>query len=129
MQAQPLRFREAKRIQQSFLAVLEKKTLLWLAARTPPWINSDHLTLLGLLAMAGAGAGYWWASVNRMGLIVVIVCLAHLGSAVRGGVRRANPLAVTGTVLLATPPRDASSNAGLLPPWQRSILQTRSHTS
>src|SRR5260370_16917680 len=72
----PIVFREAKRLQQSFLAALEKRTLLWLAARTPLWINSDHLTLLGLLAMAGAGAGYWWASVNPWGLIVVIVCLA-----------------------------------------------------
>jgi hypothetical protein len=42
-------FREAKRIQQSFLTNLEKRTLIWLAARTPAWINSDHLTLLGLL--------------------------------------------------------------------------------
>src|SRR5258708_9955469 len=72
----PIVFREAKRIQQSFLAALEKRTLLWLAARTPLWINSYHLTLPGLLAMAGAGAGYWWASVNRWGLVVVIVCLA-----------------------------------------------------
>ncbi len=90
MQAQPLRFREAKRIQQSFLAALEKKTLLWLAAHTPRWINSDHLTLLGLLAMAGAGAGYWWANVNRMGLIVVIVCLAlnWLGDSLDGTLAR-----------------------------------------
>src|SRR6516162_3665331 len=73
---QALRFREAKRTQQSFLASAEKKTLLWLAARTPSWVNSDHLTVLGLLAMAGAGAAYWWSRNNRAGLIVVIVCLA-----------------------------------------------------
>jgi len=86
----PIVFREAKRIQQSFLAALEKRTLLWLAARTPLWINSDHLTLLGLLAMAGAGAGYWWASVNRWGLIVVIVCLAlnWLGDSLDGTLAR-----------------------------------------
>src|SRR5215470_3852930 len=70
------RFREAKRTQQSFLASAEKKTLLWLAARTPSWINSDHLTVLGLGAMAAAGAGYWWSRTNRAGLIVVIICLA-----------------------------------------------------
>ena len=58
------RFREATRIQQSFLAALEKKTLYWLAPRTPLWINSDHLTVLGLLAMAGAVAGYWWANIT-----------------------------------------------------------------
>jgi len=55
-ESQPARFREAKRIQQSFSANLEKRTLIWLAARTPAWINSDHLTILCLLAMAGAGA-------------------------------------------------------------------------
>jgi archaetidylinositol phosphate synthase len=73
---QTLRFREAKRTQQSCLAVLEKKALLWMAARTPSWINSDHLTLLGLAAMAGAGAGYWWSRSNRTGLVLVIACLA-----------------------------------------------------
>lgn len=85
-----LRFREAKRIQQSFLAGAEKKTLLWLAARTPAGINSDHLTLLGLLAMAGAGAGYWWSRTSRLGLMVVIVCLAlnWLGDSLDGTLAR-----------------------------------------
>jgi len=83
-------FKEAKRIQQSFLAAIEKKTLIWLATRTPSWINSDHLTVLGLLAMAGAGAGYWWSSINRAGLIVVIVCLAinWLGDSLDGTLAR-----------------------------------------
>jgi phosphatidylglycerophosphate synthase len=83
-------FKEAKRIQQSFLATIEKKTLIWLAARTPSWINSDHLTVLGLLAMAGAGAAYWWSSINRAGLIVVIVCLAinWLGDSLDGTLAR-----------------------------------------
>src|SRR6476619_3236999 len=69
-------FREAKRIQQSFLANLEKRTLILLAARTPAWINSDHLTLLGLLSMAGAGAAYWGSATNRLGLVLVVLCLA-----------------------------------------------------
>src|SRR2546423_469218 len=76
MATQALRFREAKRTQESFLASLEKKTLLWLAARTPGWINSDHLTALGLLAMAAAGTGYWWSRTNAAGLLVVILGLA-----------------------------------------------------
>jgi len=85
-----LPFREAKRTQESFLAVAEKKTLLWLAARTPQRINSDHLTVLGLLAMAGAGAGYAWSRWNRAGLIVVIVCLAvnWLGDSLDGTLAR-----------------------------------------
>ena len=86
----PIRFREAKRIQQSFLAGLEKKSLLWLARRAPAWINSDHLTLLGLLAMAGAGAGYWWSRNSHMGLMVVILCLAlnWLGDSLDGTLAR-----------------------------------------
>jgi len=87
---QALRFREAKRTQQSFLAAAEKKTLLWLAARTPSWINSDHLTVLGLLAMAGGGAAYWWSKSSRVGLLVVILCLAvnWLGDSLDGTLAR-----------------------------------------
>lgn len=87
---QTLRFREAKRTQQSFLAALEKKTLLWLAERTPSSINSDHLTLLGLAAMAGAGAGYWWSRSSPAGLFVVIICLAlnWLGDSLDGTLAR-----------------------------------------
>jgi phosphatidylglycerophosphate synthase len=87
---QTLRFREAKRTQQSFLANLEKKALLWMAARTPGWINSDHLTILGLAAMAGAGLSYWWARSNRVGLLLVIVCLTvnWLGDSLDGTLAR-----------------------------------------
>ncbi|HEY6348868.1 MAG TPA: hypothetical protein VI636_05600 [Candidatus Angelobacter sp.] len=87
---QALRFREAKRTQESFLAALEKKTLCWLAARTPSWINSDHLTLLGLAAMTGAGAGYWWSRTNHAGLFLVIACLAlnWLGDSLDGTLAR-----------------------------------------
>jgi phosphatidylglycerophosphate synthase len=69
-------FREAKRIQQSVLSNLEKRTLIWLAARMPDWVNSDHLTLLGLFSMAAAGAAYWWSATNRAGLLLVILFLA-----------------------------------------------------
>src|SRR5947209_14357006 len=83
-------FREAKRIQQSFLANLEKRRLIRLAARTPAWINSDHLTLLGLLSMAAAGAAYWWSTSNRFGLVVVVLCLAlnWLGDSLDGTLAR-----------------------------------------
>jgi archaetidylinositol phosphate synthase len=83
-------FREARRIQQSFLSNLEKRTLIWLAARTPRCINSDHLTLLGLFSMAAAGAAYWWAATNRAGLLLVILCLAlnWLGDSLDGTLAR-----------------------------------------
>ncbi len=57
------------------LAAPEKKALLWLAQRTPRWINSDHLTLLGLFSMVGAGLAYWTASRNKYALLLVVVSL------------------------------------------------------
>jgi len=51
-------FRQARRLQTSLLSRVEKKVLLWLAARTPAAVNSDHLTALGLLGMLGAGLCY-----------------------------------------------------------------------
>lgn len=85
-----LRFREAKRTQGSFLAGLEKRALAWMATRTPAWINSDHLTLLGLLAMTGAGLGYWWSRTNPAGLYAATAGLAvnWLGDSLDGTLAR-----------------------------------------
>jgi phosphatidylglycerophosphate synthase len=52
-------FKDARRDLRGLTTKLEKRVLLWLAARMPAWVNSDHLTVLGLLAMMGAGAAYW----------------------------------------------------------------------
>jgi phosphatidylglycerophosphate synthase len=68
-------FREATRELQGLTAGAEKKALWWLAGKMPPAINSDHLTLLGLLAMAGAGAAYALARVQPWLLLVVNVFL------------------------------------------------------
>jgi archaetidylinositol phosphate synthase len=68
-------FKDAARAQQSFLSGLEKKTLHWMAAHTPPWINSDHLTVLGLISLLGAGLSYWYASVDERALLLVIAFL------------------------------------------------------
>jgi archaetidylinositol phosphate synthase len=83
-------FAEARRIQQSFLAGIEKKFLVWMASRSPAWINSDHLTSMGVIAMAAAGAAYWWSKTNRSGLLLVIVCLAinWLGDSLDGTLAR-----------------------------------------
>lgn len=75
MSSQPSGFKEAERKQLSMLAAAEKKTLIWLAERMPAWVNSDHLTLLGFLAMIAAGLSYWAASWDRRALIVVIAAL------------------------------------------------------
>jgi len=69
-------FRDAERKQLSMLAAVEKRVLVWLAHRMPAWVNSDHLTLLGFLAMAAAGLLYWAASWDRRALLGVIAALA-----------------------------------------------------
>jgi archaetidylinositol phosphate synthase len=69
-------FHAAPRIQEAVTAKLEKKALLWLAARIPSWINSDHLTLLGFAAMWLACASYILARHNRVGLLLATLCLA-----------------------------------------------------
>jgi phosphatidylglycerophosphate synthase len=69
-------FRDATRVITGFLGPLEKRTLLWLAARLPRWVNSDHLTLLALIAMLGAGVSYALASIAPLALLLVCVWLA-----------------------------------------------------
>src|SRR6202521_176830 len=70
------KFKNATRLQNSFTAALELKALLWLAARLPVSINSDHLTLLGFVAMFLAGCSYALARWNPWGLLLATVCLA-----------------------------------------------------
>jgi len=86
----PNKFREAGREQESLFAPLEKKILIRLARATPPWINSDHLTLLGFLAMFFAGLCYWLARWDRRMLLVVILWLAvnWLGDSLDGTLAR-----------------------------------------
>jgi phosphatidylglycerophosphate synthase len=71
-----LPFKDAKRIQRSITSRWERKALLWLAARIPARVNSDHLTLLGFVAMMLAGASYAWARWNPAGLLLATLCLA-----------------------------------------------------
>src|ERR1700720_1632846 len=72
----PRKFENATRLQNSFTAATERKALLWLAARMPPAINSDHLTLLGFVAMFLAGVSYLSARWNPAGLLFATFCLA-----------------------------------------------------
>ncbi len=68
-------FRQANRSHTSILATAEKKTLIGIAARLPRWVNSDHLTALGFLALVAAGACYYAASSTPQALLWVIPCL------------------------------------------------------
>lgn len=80
----------ARRIQASFLAAAEKRTLLWIADRTPAWINSDHLTALGFVGQIMAGVFYALSRWNRYYLLAVIGCLAinWLGDSLDGTLAR-----------------------------------------
>ncbi|MEZ5318695.1 MAG: CDP-alcohol phosphatidyltransferase family protein [Vicinamibacterales bacterium] len=69
-------YRDATRVLTSILAPIEKRTLIWLAGRMPARINSDHLTGLALLAMAGAGLSFWLGASTPVGLWLVVVFLA-----------------------------------------------------
>jgi len=88
--AQKPNFREADRAQVSFLAPLEKRCLIWLAHHTPGWINSDHLTVLGLVALLGTGLSYWWAHWEQTGLLLAIgfLMLNWLGDSLDGTLAR-----------------------------------------
>ena len=69
-------FRDAAREQTSILAPLERAALRGLARRMPAWVNSDHLSVLGLLGMIGAGVCYAVAAFGSAhhGLSMWILC-------------------------------------------------------
>jgi len=57
----------------SILAASEKRLLVRMAGALPAWVNSDHLTFTGSVAMLGIGVSFWaggWA------LLMVIPLLA-----------------------------------------------------
>jgi len=69
-------FRTGARAHTSFLADAEKRALIWIAERLPAWVNSDHLTGLGFVSLILAGASYWYAGFDALGLALVIPLLA-----------------------------------------------------
>jgi archaetidylinositol phosphate synthase len=84
------RFENAQRINNGLTSGLEKRVLIWMAERTPAWINSDHLTILGFLGQVLAGASYALALRNRYWLLAVIGFLAlnWLGDSLDGTLAR-----------------------------------------
>ena len=76
----------------SMLAAAEKRVLIWIAERLPRWINSDHLSALGLAAMAGAGAVVRRSPradpVAGASLVVLCLLLNWFGDSLDGTVAR-----------------------------------------
>ena len=88
--AQPLTFQNAPREQNSVSSGPERKLLIWLAERTPAWIHSDHLTILGFVSMLGVGIAYAWARWSRGGLVLATLGLVFnwLGDSLDGTLAR-----------------------------------------
>ncbi len=69
-------FKHAERQMGGVTVQVERRVLHWIAPRLPTAINSDHLTVLALAAMAVAGIAYWMSASHVWALWVVNVCLA-----------------------------------------------------
>lgn len=83
-------FVSASRLNHSLTAAPEKRILHWMAERAPRWVTSDQLTVLGLAAQMGAGAGYALARFDRRALLLAVVCIAlnWLGDSLDGTLAR-----------------------------------------
>lgn len=83
-------YREAKRVHTSVLAAAEKRCLIWMAERLPRAVNSDHLTFLAAIAMAGAGLCYGIGPESPLVMLTAIVLLAvnWFGDSLDGTVAR-----------------------------------------
>jgi archaetidylinositol phosphate synthase len=84
------RFENATRIHSGLTSSPEKRVLIWIAERTPRWVSSDQLTLLGFGAQVMAGASYALAAWSRDWLVAVIFFLAlnWLGDSLDGTLAR-----------------------------------------
>ena len=67
-------FRDAAREQTSILAPLERAALRGLARRMPGFVNSDHLSLLGFVAMFLAGVCYAASRQNPGKVVAAYSC-------------------------------------------------------
>src|SRR6267143_3523549 len=83
-------FKDAKREQTSVLAPLERAVLRVLARRMPAFVNSDHLSLLGLVSMFLAGVGYALSRQNPLilHLVNLFIFLNWFGDSLDGTLAR-----------------------------------------
>jgi archaetidylinositol phosphate synthase len=81
-------YKEAARVQESLLASLEKRCLIWMARRMPSAVNSDHLTALAGLSMLAAGVCYWNGSPPALLAAIVLLALNWFGDSLDGTLAR-----------------------------------------
>jgi len=85
-----LEFRNATRVQEAITARLERKVLLWLAAKTPESISVDHLTALGFGAQILASVFYALSRWNKYYLLFAtfFIAINWLGDSLDGTLAR-----------------------------------------
>jgi archaetidylinositol phosphate synthase len=71
----------------SVLAESEKRLLVRMAGRLPGWVNSDHLTSLGAVAMVGVGLAFW-AGGSALLLVIPLLALNWFGDSLDGTLAR-----------------------------------------
>ena len=71
----------------SVLAASEKRLLVNIASRLPAWINSDHLTFTGAVAMLGIGVCYW-AGGGALWMVIPLLALNWFGDSLDGTLAR-----------------------------------------
>jgi phosphatidylglycerophosphate synthase len=86
MRAQAVEFRMVRE-HKSVLAESEKRLLVRIAGRLPQWMNSDHLTSIGALAMLGIGACFW-AGGAALWLVIPLLAVNWFGDSLDGTLAR-----------------------------------------
>jgi phosphatidylglycerophosphate synthase len=83
-------FVSALRVHKALTADVERRVLTWLAVRTPTFINSDQLTILGFIAQVLGGAAYALAARDWRALWLVnfFLVLNWLGDSLDGTLAR-----------------------------------------
>jgi archaetidylinositol phosphate synthase len=81
---------DTQRLQSGLLAPIEKIALGWFVRHMPGWVNSDHLSILGLLAMFMAGLSYAASSQNPqwLHLVNLFIALNWFGDSLDGTLAR-----------------------------------------
>jgi phosphatidylglycerophosphate synthase len=69
-------FKDARRVQESFCAPVERRVLNWLARRMPDWVTPDHLTIVGLAAQLCVGACFALSRWFPASLLIVDLFIA-----------------------------------------------------
>ncbi|MFO7895088.1 MAG: CDP-alcohol phosphatidyltransferase family protein [Longimicrobiales bacterium] len=80
----------SERVRAALTAKMEKRLLVSLARRLPGWVHSDHLTILGVIAAIGIGAGYALSilSPHWLWLASAMLALNWFGDSLDGTVAR-----------------------------------------